>query len=512
MIETKEKTESIASIGMHPIIVGEHKCNINCHPDVHPQLINFDDAYPEYDEKNKLHLKLDKNILRLNSNVYDSMIISGASKMSDEEYFKKFLEMKAPVVKQLIEKTYARGFERPSPVQQLTIPSLILRKDALVQFKSGTGKTHSFLFGLLWNFDPNDKYVQYIFVTATHEIAKQIYDQAIELLPKAKIALCIGNKKPDQTSGTGGFKHTIKTSSLSSPSKTKSIREEKAEIANAQIIVCTMGKFFYYFTRGWLPDMKYLKTICVDEFDNIVSATSRSTTVASTKEQFSKIMETLPSTTQRVFFSATISDSAINIAYGYFREYSIKNGDPLIVLLDPEDYTLEGIRQYYVVVDNYTVKEDVLLDILQQCRISQCIVFANTVDTAMKIKRLLDSQKITMPSAVFHGKLSEVERTNIFKEFFENKIRLLISTDVTARGVDVHQINLVINFDLPETPQTYIHRIGRSGRFGKKGVAISFVLVNEKQDYDEMRKVKVINDFSKKCEMVELPTNLDALL
>jgi len=273
-----------------------------------------------------------------------------------------------------------------------------------------------------------------------------------------------------------------------------------------------MGKFYDYLFNKKCISIKYLKSICVDEFDSIVTSRSRSRseTIMSTERQMMEIIDIIPKSIQRVFVSATVSSESFDIAQSYFRSYNPYLGEPFIVLLDIEDYTLDSIRQYYIEISSYDQKKDVLLDLLKQCRISQAIIFTNKIDTAYEIKSYLDKQEIQMTSAVFHGNLPSVERKNIHANFLHNKIRLLISTDLTSRGLDIAGINLVINFDMPEVLETYIHRVGRSGRYGKKGVAISMILVNSTKN--EKKKVDGINECSKQSIMTALPEDLANLL
>ncbi|XWV25171.1 mimivirus translation initiation factor 4a [Tupanvirus deep ocean] len=515
---TEDNGESITDIKFNQISLGEHNCNVNKKLGEGLYLLHdFTDAIPQYDETNGPHLKLKTKkaselaIIPLSSRVASGMLIENSKDLTDEEYFSKFVEKKQVVVESLVRQTFAKGYEAPSAVQALAIPELIQGRDALIQFKSGTGKTHAFLFGCLWAFDPMDDQLQFVFVTNSHEVAYQIYEQAMFLLPSAKIALCIGQKKDMGTATSGGFKAPIGTSSLNT--KAKTLKEEREEVQKAQIIVCTMGKFYDYLCNKRWVSTNYLKTICTDEFDNIVASRSgrtRSTTVMSTEEQMAAIIKKIPEKTQRVFFSATVSNQAFEIAHSYFRPYDPRVGEKLLVLLDIEDYTLEGIRQYYVQCSTYPEKKDVLLDLLKQCRISQGIIFANRIETANDIKAFLDDQDVQMTSAVFHGNLPALERKNIHQQFLQNKIRLLISTDLTARGLDVQGINVVINFDMPEVLETYIHRVGRSGRYGRKGVAISLILVNATKD--ERKKVTGINDCSKQSRMEPLPNDLENLL
>lgn len=454
-------------------------------------LMSFEDMYPKYNDENGIYLELNtedknKNIVKLGKN-----IINEEELIKKQEFIHNFL----------ISRTYAKGYETPSAVQMLTIPELILKKDALIQFKSGTGKTHAFLMGCLWGFDNDDKSLQYIFMTSSHEVATQIYDQVKFILNDVNTALCIGRKK--DTQGTGGFK-------ASGASRGKTIREEIQELEKAQIIVCTIGKFYdFLINKKDIISTNRLKTICIDEFDNIIASNNKlkSSNMMSTEEQMYKIMQKIPENVQRIFFSATVTPDALEIAYNYFRKYSIELGEPLIIVLDIDDYTLKGIKQYYIICRSYEDKKEVLLDILKQCRISQCIIFTNRISSAEELKYIFDQEKFPISSEVFHGGLSADTRNRIFKDFKENTIRILISTDLTSRGLDVQSINLVINFDMPDVLETYIHRVGRSGRYGRKGVAINFVLQSEK--VNELKKITSINECSNGNEMVALPSNIE---
>lgn len=509
--------------------IGEHICNIN-RKDNLVLLQNFGNMIPYYDDDNGLYLKLnsansnsndanisnnDQTIVKLKGYVASNMLIKNSKNMTYEEYCPIFVERKKEFLEEtLIKQSYAKGYEFPSAVQNIAVPELIMGNDALVQFKSGTGKTHAFLCGCLWGFDPYDDALQYVFITSSHEVAIQIYEQSKFLLQKtARIALCIGQKKDVNSQHTGGFKMPTNTSNLGAQPKT--LREEKKEMENAQIIVCTIGKFYdFYCNRKWIST-EYLKAICIDEFDAIVSRTNfRSDGMPNTDEQVSAIIRNIPRSAQRIFFSATVSESALKIAQSYFRD----DTNPFIVLLDIEDYTLDGIKQYYVVCDSFGQKKEVLLDLIKQCRISKGIIFTNEIKTANELKYLLDNefknfldgQESQNSSAVFHGGLSAINRKNIHSDFLNNKIRLLISTDVASRGLDVQGINVVINFDMPQYLQTYIHRVGRSGRFGRKGIAISLITSNKNND--EMCYIEQINTFSKNSKMLTLPEDLSNLL
>ena len=531
--DRKRITEELNNIDLNEIKFGDgYNFHVNRSPDNIGRMDYFGDVKPHYDSEYGLHIKLSsKNsgkptVIALNDLAASTMIIPGSNKMNEHEYYQAYAEARGEHVDYLVRRTYAKGFESPSYIQTISCPEIIQLKDCILQSKSGTGKTHAVSFGLLWHFDLNNKNLQYIFITSSHEVATQIHSHVKSLLPEnAKTVLCIGQKKVNPSSG--GFKNPIKTSSLNE--RQKSIQEIKEEVQNAQVIVCTMGKLYdFLFNKKFIQISPNLKAICVDEFDNIVVSRSRQQSggMPSTEQQLEKIIGYINHMcdeenhrtgndfvrVQRIFCSATITNESLETAYKYCGEYSMRIGEPLIVLLDVSDYTLKGIRQYYVECKDLNWKKEVCIDLLKQLRISQGIIFTNKKNTAVELFRLLNNAKLPMISSasIFHGDMEARERDRIYRDFAEGKIRLLISTDVTARGVDVQGINVVINFDMPEQFSTYVHRVGRAGRFGRKGVAINLIMVNDRED--ELEKVKEINESSEQSKMTELPENLDSLL
>lgn len=502
--------QAFGGIDLIPFNIDEWKININRSAENLRVLNNFDDIIPKFDQKNGLHIEIRENgkdpkIVPLNGAITRNLIIPGSNTLNDDDYYKTFVEMKAPQLQELVRKTYALGYNKPSVVQAITIIELMQMRDMVVQFKSGTGKTHSFTMGMLTHFDPRDKDLQYIFLTCTHEVAIQIYTHIKSLMPNdVKVALCIGNKPDNNSTSEGGFK--VSTSSLNTK---KPIAQERQEIQSAQILVCTMGKLYDCLCgsrRQWITKIDRLKGICIDEFDTIVGSDSKSKNsqnMGSMSEQLEEMMKIIPAYAQRAFFSATVNEEAIPIAHGYFRKYNDHYGEPFIALLNPEDSTLEGIKQYYVEVNDFKTKQDVLADLLSQCRITACIIFVNKTVTANEIKMFLDKQPIKHNCAVFTAELSGQARRTIFEDFKKGKYRIIVGTDVVARGVDVQGINLVINFDMPRTIETYIHRVGRSARYGRRGVAINLVTSNE------IQKITEINACSEGNPIMTLPRQLE---
>lgn len=513
-----EVETELNNIRMLDVTIGKYMFHVNSEVDDLLQLNSFRDAIPKYNNINGPHLELkpknssepteSSRIVCLNNYTCSRLLIKGAQNMSDEEYFMTFVEEKAAFVeKYLLASTFGKGFEIPSVVQSFAIPYLIQGKDTLVQFKAGTGKSWAFLFGLLWSFDPNNTNLQFVFITSSHEVAVQLYKQAVAMVPNdSQVVLCIGQKKTSDPS-SGGFKTVVGTRDIN---RHRNIKNAIEEIGKAQIIVATMGKFYDCLcNRKWIQ-LNHLKAMCVDEFDNIIVSQqrSRSSSTMSTEEQILRIWQDLPKNTQRVFFSATLSDEgrALNVAYNYFRPVNADIGKPLLVILNNEDYMLDTIRQYYVKCSTSEVKREVIMDLLNRCRLTQGIVFVNTIQTATLLKEYLKKKINLMEIEIFHGELLETERQTIHQKFEKNELRLLVSTDVISRGFDAQNLNLVINYDMPVSLVTYIHRVGRAGRYGRYGIAISLLMESENAKIDE------INEVSEKSKLIPLPDHLDKLL
>lgn len=480
--------------------------NINREIDDALLLNNFSDLEPHYDPEIDscpvLHLGKGKN-LEIPDNVGQHMLIDAPT---HKELCNKFVEQKGKIIRHIISQTFAKGFEYPSQVQSIATLELVLGRDALVQSKSGTGKTHTFLSGLLWHFDLKDSSLQHIYITCSHEIAKQIHEQAIELMPSdSKISLFIGNKPESRGVISGDFK-------TQSKSRPKSTRELIEEARTSQIIVCTLGKFYDLLTKKAF-NLDYLKTICVDEFDKIVSHESGRKSASidnmTTDEQFKRIIDLIPARTQRVFLSATVTPDSVDAALSYFRPDHDIYGTPYIVLLNKDDFTLDGIKQYYVKSELKSDKLAIIGDLLRYLKIKKIIIFVNRKETSLEVKSYLDNCGLGVNTEVMHGDLSSKDRSNIHDTFKIYGAKILIATDVIARGLDIHDVNIVINYDMPESPETYIHRAGRTARYGRRGTVINIIIENKYTD--ETKKIQVIESFSKGSKMEELPADLGSV-
>jgi superfamily II DNA/RNA helicase len=492
------------------------KLKINRQEDKILLMTTFESSIPLYAEDNKnastdtnanpdnkcgdMYLTLDsyqsKKVinLKLSNFLTQQLIMKDCDNLSDSDYLIEFCERKKKFITEiLITNMYKDGFTDPSIVQSISVPELIQKKDALIMFNSGTGKTHAFLFGCLWNFDIDNKKLQYIFITSSHEVAIQILEKCKEILiydddsKKVKIELCIG-KGP---AASKGFQERV------------SYFAEKIRMEGAQIIVCTMGKLYdYLFTKKFNIDLPNIKSICVDEFDIIVAPPQRQSQniiidngeeidISSSSGQLKMIIKKLSKNTQRVFYSATSKDECLNAAREHFRPDATM---PLVILLENESLTIPGIKQYYGLYEYPEDKDAMLKDILGKINFNIIIIFVNNKKTPSRISR--DLEKCGHNSIIFHGNMSRSERECVFEQFANGFCRIMISTDIMSRGIDISGISHVINYDMPNSLETYIHRIGRSGRFGKKGIAISLVAKND----DE--KIRQINQCSPNNTMI----------
>tara|TARA_B110001469_G_C9646129_1_gene326658 strand:- start:906 stop:2060 length:1155 start_codon:yes stop_codon:yes gene_type:complete len=333
----------------------------------------------------------------------------------------------------LLRGIYAYGFEKPSRIQHLSIPIINKGTDIIAQSQSGTGKTGAFSIGILNNIDESMKKTQYIIVTPTHELAKQIYDVIINLSEymNVSVAKVIGKTN---------------------------IRESIQELSkDPQIIVATPGRLLDMIDKKHIFTDS-IKALVLDEADEMLSY--------GFMETIHNIIRTIPPQSQICLFSATMPQEIIDLTSNFMK-------DPEELLINKEKLTLEGIRQFYVDLKQYKWKYDVLLDIYETINITQSIIYVNSKNMLNNLnERLLNEN---YPISYIHGDMDQNTREKNLSDFKTGKTRILLSTDLLARGIDIQQLSLVINFDLPRDKETYIHRIGRSGRYGRKGVAINFV-------------------------------------
>lgn len=355
---------------------------------------------------------------------------------------------------------YSYGFENPSPIQKKSVLSMIDGKDIIAQAQSGTGKTGAFTVGTLCSIDIEKKETQALILAPTRELAKQTYKVITSLsnyLTNLNIKLLVG--------GTN------------SEDDIKSLRDN-----TPQIIVGCPGRVYDMLRRNNI-DHRHIKMIVLDEADEMLSR--------GFNEQVYNIFQYLDSNVQVCLFSATIPNDLMALTSKFMR-------DPIEILVKSEMLTLEGIKQYKVNVDDDACKYETLKDLYNSISMSQCIIYCNSVKRVQDLYDAMVEDKF--PVICIHSNMEKEDRENAYDDFKAGKFRVLISSNVTARGIDIQQVNIVINFDVCSSVHTYLHRIGRSGRWGRKGVAINFVT---------RRDEKLVRDIEQhyNTNIEELPTS-----
>ena len=360
---------------------------------------------------------------------------------------------------ELLRGVYAYGFENPSPIQKRAIIPLMKRRDLIAQAQSGTGKTGAFVIGSLQILDEKKEATQVLILAHTRELARQIYSviQAMGNLLKIKTQLLVGGTSTDED-------------------------REKLENSPPHIIVGSPGRVHDMIRR------KHLKTnditlLVLDEADELLSH--------GFKEQIYKIFQFMPNEIQIGLFSATMPAELNMLTSKFLR-------NPMKILIKKEMLTLQGIAQYFVALDNDEHKYVTLKDLFGSLAISQAIIYCNSI---RRVDDLFDAMKHdAFPVERMHSGMEEKDRRDIYARFKTGSCRVLISTDLLARGIDIQQVSIVINFDLPKNVHTYLHRIGRSGRWGRQGVGINFIT---RRDIQKLTEIKQFYS----TEIKELPGN-----
>jgi len=344
---------------------------------------------------------------------------------------------------------YGNGFEKPSGIQQRGIVPIKDGHDILAQAQSGTGKTGTFVTGALTRVDPTLKQIQVLILAPVRELAQQIHDVAVQ------ISKYMNNKAGINVyCATGG----------------PPLREDiRAIERGCQFLVGTPGRIYDLMNRNVLQ-RKNIRVLVMDEADQMLEDRF--------KEQVLCILEKgFPSTTQVALFSATMDKEVIDVANTMLR-------NPVKILMDAKDVPLDGIKQLYVELEKENWKFDVLCDLYAQLTISQALVYVNERKKADLLAEKMAQQGF--PLSVIHGEMDVNERKKRMAEFRTGEVRVMISTDMLARGIDVQQVSLVINYELPVERENYIHRIGRAGRFGRKGVTINLIAPEDKKAKEEI--------------------------
>eukprot|EP01122_Echinamoeba_exundans_P010166 TRINITY_DN3744_c0_g1_i1.p1 TRINITY_DN3744_c0_g1~~TRINITY_DN3744_c0_g1_i1.p1 ORF type:complete len:423 (-),score=110.83 TRINITY_DN3744_c0_g1_i1:117-1328(-) len=363
----------------------------------------------------------------------------------------------------LLRGIYAYNFEHPSAIQQRAIVPIISGRDVIAQAQSGTGKTSLFSVCALQAVKEDVRETQVLILSPTRELAQQITRTISSLGThmSADVHCCVGGKAVGED-----------------------IRKLEA---GTQIVSGTPGRVYDMIRRRTMRT-KEIKMLVLDEADQMLDK--------GFKEQIYDVYRYLPPRTQVVLVSATLPREVLEMTRKFMTQ-------PIRILVKRDELTLEGIKQFFIMVEKEEWKFDTLCDLYDTLTITQAVIFCNT---RKKVDWLTEHmQKAHFTVVAMHGEMPQNEREEIMKAYRSGDARVLITTDIWARGIDVSQVSLVINYDLPTARETYLHRIGRSGRFGRKGVAINFV------KSDEVRTLRDIEQFYS-TQIDEMPMSVADLV
>jgi len=363
----------------------------------------------------------------------------------------------------LLRGIYSYGFEKPSAVQQRAIDPIVKGRDVIVQSQSGTGKTCVFTVGALQMLDAALCEPQVLILSPTRELAEQSQKVAMALgdFMNVQVHACIGGK-----------------------SLSEDIRRLDYGV---HIVSGTPGRVFDMIQRRNLRT-RSIKMLVLDEADEMLNA--------GFKDQVYDIYRYLPYNTQCIVVSATLPQEILAMTQKFMR-------NPVRILVKRDELSLEGIKQYFIAVEKEEWKFDTLCDLYDSLIITQAVIFVNLKKKVEWLTNKMREANFTVSS--MHGEMPQRERDAIMEDFRSGASRVLIATDIWGRGLDVQQVSLVINYDLPVHREQYIHRIGRSGRYGRKGVAINFVTNTD------LRQLREIEQYYS-TQIDEMPANVAELL
>jgi len=355
------------------------------------------------------------------------------------------------------------GFEHPSAVQHECIPAAILGTDILCQAKSGMGKTAVFVLSTLHLIE-KEKGIVAVVITHTRELAYQIleeFNRFTKYLPHIKAKVVYGGVP---------------------------LAQDKKEIGTEppQILIGTPGRILHLATDN-IINLGSIKYFILDECDQMLEELSM-------RNDVQKIFKFTPHVKQVMMFSATLSDDVRAVCKRFM------HNPREIYINDKAKLTLDGLQQFYVNLKEEQ-KNRKLVNLLDVLEFNQVVIFVSTVQRAVALNKLLESEKF--PSICTHSRLKTDLRIDQYKSFKKFGSRIMVVTNMYGRGVDFERVNVVFNYDMPDNETTYLHRVGRAGRFGTKGIAISFVSTDEdKEVMEKVRKQFVV-------KLPELPDELD---
>lgn len=358
----------------------------------------------------------------------------------------------------LLRGIYSHGFEKPSAIQQKAIVPIAEGGDVVCQASAGMGKTAAFAIGFLARLDVKQRRTQVLVLSPTRELTKQTHD----------VTLSLGSYMFDDLLGDGAVPVALLTSNVPVKDNYQLLAQTTTK-GSGLVTVGTPGRIIQLLEKGVLRP-ECLKTIVLDEADELFSQ--------GFQEQIARVFQFLPRDIQIVLVSATLPPEVRELTEKFMR-------NPTRILVQPEDVPVSSIKQFSIDTPDVETKMLCLFDLYERISIAQSIVFVNSRRRAEYIAQEMNARGFTV--SVTHGDLNRDERDAVLEKFKRGDSRVLISTDLVGRGIDVYHVNLVINFELPLIAEKYIHRIGRCGRYGRKGAAINLI---SKDDLPMVREIE----------------------
>ncbi|CAM2836315.1 DEAD/DEAH box helicase [Hathewaya histolytica] len=337
------------------------------------------------------------------------------------------------------------GINKPTPIQSETIPLIKSGTDIIAESQTGTGKTLSFLLPMFENISPNSNKIQGLIITPTRELAIQITEEAIKLKKAKDINIL---------SAYGGKDVSSQIKKLNQ---------------NIHLVIATPGRLLDHIRRGSI-DLKGIKTLVLDEADQML--------LMGFKNEVESIIKKTSKKRQTLCFSATMNSDVKKLAYRYMI-------DPKVISIEKEEVTLKNIKQFLIETTDREKRED-LCKILNKDNAFMAIIFCRTKRRVDELEEFMHKKGYNCEK--LHGDLAQSKREKIMKSFRKCDIQYLIATDVASRGLDVTGVTHIYNYDMPENAESYIHRIGRTGRAGESGIAYLFTTPNDKFTLQNIEK------------------------
>lgn len=383
----------------------------------------------------------------------------------------KELHLIAPILKAL----EAEGYTNPTPIQEQAIPHVLKGKDLLGCAQTGTGKTAAFAIPILQN----------LFLQRNHEVENNDI-KALILTPTRELAIQIDESFAAYGKHTG-IRHTVIYGGVSQYHQTNQLRR------GVDVLIATPGRLLDLISQRFVS-LQHIKMFVLDEADRMLDM--------GFINDVKKIIAKLPVKRQTLFFSATMPPEISKLSSSILT-------NPVKVEVTPVSSTVEKIDQSVYLVEKND-KRQLLIHLLKNNKIQSALVFTRTKHGADKIAKELHRAKIS--SGAIHGNKTQSARQNALNNFKNGKIRVLVATDIAARGIDVEDLSHVINFELPNIPETYVHRIGRTGRAGASGTALSFCDMEEREFLRDIHKlikleIPVVDDhpYASNMQFVQTP-------